>query len=47
LHQIWSIEILQAMEPIPKKDDNPNYYVLVVNFQRYKNKILSNVHPLW
>jgi hypothetical protein len=33
------------METIPKNDDNPNYYVFVANFQRYKSTILSIVHP--
>jgi hypothetical protein len=32
------------MKNIQKNHDNPNYYVLLVIFQAYKNVILRNVH---
>jgi hypothetical protein len=34
------------MENTPKNYDYPNYYASLVIFQRYKNAILRNVHPL-
>jgi hypothetical protein len=29
-----------------KKNDNPNYYASLVNFQTYKNVVLRGVHSL-
>jgi hypothetical protein len=38
------IETLQLMELTPKKNDNPNYYVCVMIFQRYKGAILNTIY---
>jgi len=34
------------MKNIPKKHENPNYYVSLVILQTYKNAILRSVHSL-
>jgi hypothetical protein len=44
LHQSLIIETLLIMELIGGKNDNPNYCVCVIMFQKYTNIILNVVY---
>jgi hypothetical protein len=46
IHQILSIETLQIMEFNPKKYWKSKLLCFFCEFQKYKNIILKNVHPL-
>jgi hypothetical protein len=44
--KLWALHLAINEKYFKKNYDNPNYYVSLMIFQKYKNMVLWNVHSL-